>query len=857
MTIPSDTAQIRRSAAVFVLFCVSGATGLVYETVWLRQLILVFGSTLYAASAVLSTFMGGLALGAWLSGHAMDRLRVRPLLVYGILEIALGVYAVLVPSLLGGLTPLVGVLWKAGGSESFLWLSVGKLAGIAAVLLPPTVLMGASLPVLSRQVARREAAIGGDVGALYAVNTLGAVLGTVLTGFVLLPALGMTATLRSTAAVNAAIGVAALFLAGRFSPVPAAASAAPHGPAAVRDQGRRTTLWVFAVSGFVAMALEVAWTRGLALVVGSSVYAFALMLVAFLSGLGLGSAAFAAWIRGGRLDPAALLAGLLGGAGALAFSTAWMMQLMPGLFGRIFLSASLDPWEWFVVQLLIALLVMFPTTFLLGGIFPAVLQLHTRGLDRVSSSVGRVYAANTLGTILGALAAGFILVPSLGVADTVALAGAVELALGLLVAWKLTAAAGPRLRLAFPFALGLVLVPVARPDWDVLLMNSGVYMNLDRLPEGRTWRGFVRNLKKTHRVVYARDGLTASVLVADHIPSKSRYLAVNGKADASTQTDLETQLLLAHFPLLLHEHPQDILVIGLASGITVGAVATHPVRHIGVIEVERAMLEAARLFSQANGAVLDDPRVRVRINDARNELEFDPRTYDIVISEPSNPWMTVASNLFTEEFFRLARARVRPGGIFCQWVQAYCLRPEDVRSILAAFHAAFPHVLVFETLRGVDLLMIGTEEAVRFDLVRLEGRMSELKVRMDLGRVGLRRPSDLLALFRLGDLEVDRVVGGAVRNTDDNGRVEFSAPKALYLETIDENLALLDSGGSDPLAYLTYPPPSREEADRLRLAMAMVWRQRGYPDRAAAAARSLLQGPAAAEAEKLLAVPGS
>lgn len=845
----------RLATPALLLFFVSGATGLVYETIWLRELVLVFGSTLYATSAILSTFMGGLALGAWLAGRAMERLRVPPLRAYGLVEIALGGYALLVPALLDLLTPVVGVLWRAGGSDSFFWLSVGKLAGIGAVLLPPTVLMGATLPVLARQVARREEAIGGEVGALYAANTLGAVAGTALAGFVLLPALGMTATLRATAGANAAIGALALLLSWRVPrpTPPVAGPAGPGAPASPRERGSWRVLWVFAASGFVAMVLEVAWTRGLVLVVGSSVYAFSLMLIAFLAGLALGSAAFAALLRRRRPDPRTMLVGLLGGAGLLAFSTGWVMQAMPGLFGRILLSAPLGPEAWFGVQLLVALLVMFPTTFLLGGIFPAVLQAHARRLDRVPSSVGRVYAANTLGTILGAVAGGFLLVPWLGVGDTVVLAAAVELGLALLVAWKLSPGeARRRLALAAPFTAGLALVAVARPGWDVLLMNSGVYMNLHDLPEGRTWQDFLRGLRKNNRVVYHREGLTASVLVADHLPSKSRYLSVNGKIDASSHADLETQVLLAHLPLLFHERPQDVLVIGLASGITIGSVATHPVRRIGVIEVERAMLDAARLFTEANGGVLADPRVRVRINDARNELRFDPGAYDVIISEPSNPWMTVASNLFTEEFFRLARTRLRPGGIFCQWVQAYCLRPEDLRSILAAFREAFPCVLVFETLRGVDLLAIGTEEPVRFDLAALETRMTELRVQMDLRRVGVRRAADLLALFRLGDLEARRLLAGATSNTDDNGRVEFAAPRAFYLDTIDANLALLDSAGSDPLAYLDPPPATGEEADRLSLALALRWKERGHTERAAAAARRLRPGSLGAEAGRLL-----
>jgi len=835
------------------LFFVSGATGLVYETIWLRQLVLLFGSTLHATTAILSVFMGGLALGAWLGGRFACRARTRPLVAYGLLEIALGGYALLVPRLLEAIEPAMRLLWEAGGRDLPLLLSAGKLVGIVLVLLPPTAFMGATLPVLSREIAHGGQRFGGQIGTLYSVNTLGAVAGTALAGLYLLPTLGMSATLSLAAAANWGVGGLALALAaGSRRPAPGIGDLGGPPSSKEKDRASPTLLAAFALSGAAAMTLEVAWTRGLSLVFGSSVYAFALMLVAFLSGLGFGSAAFSALLRRGRREAAVLLAALLGGAGVAALATAWILQFMPSLFGRLYLAAPFGPGTWLAVQLGIALLVMLPTTFLLGGVFPAVIELDARKLEGVPRSVGRSYGANTLGTIAGALAGGFLFVPALGVAGTILLAAALELALGLVVSWKLVPGSpGRRLPLVAGLAAGLVLVGVARPGWDTLLMNSGVYVNLQEFPV-RTWKDYLERLRGNNRIVYAREGLTASVLVADHLPSGSRYLSVNGKIEASSRADLETQILVGHLPLLLHREPRDVLVIGLASGITIGSVATHPVRRVDVVEVERAMIEAARLFSEVNGNVLEDPRVVLRVNDARNELQFDRSTYDVIISEPSNPWMTVASNLFTKEFFELVRGRLRPGGVFCQWVQAYSLRAEDLRSILAAFHHAFPRLLVFETLRGVDLLLIGSAEPVRLDLAQLERRMAELKVQMDLRRVGVRRPSDLLALFRLGDLEAGRILEGATPNTDDNGRVEFSAPLALYLDTIEENLALLDSAGSDPLAYLDPAPASREEADRLLLVLASKWKERGHEGLALAAATRLAGGPFAAEARQLM-----
>jgi spermidine synthase len=849
----------RRSpfAALFLLFLFSGATSLVYEVIWLRQLILIFGSTQFATSTVLSTFMGGLALGAFAAGRWLGRSLASPLRIYGVLEIGIGLYALVVPFLFAGLTPLYRAAWQAGASESFLVLSLAKFAGIAAVLLPPTVLMGASLPVLARQVADDPDRIGGKVGLLYAINTFGAVLGVFIAGFVAIPGIGVQRTLWITAAANGLLGLCAILLAGRFAPVTVSTTAASPTATSTRPAPARIrlALFVFGISGFGALVLEVAWTRVLALVTGSSVYAFALMLLAFLIGLALGSAFFARVLRRRpQTDPARLLAGLLVTAGLLAYVTAFLFQALPRLYAEIYFAYQPGPNAWFAAQLFFGLLVMFPATFALGGIFPAMLQLHARSLDKVASSVGTVYAANTVGTIIGAAMAGFVLIPKLGALNTVIAIAALELALGLVVALAII----PRDRrgraaLAGCAAVGVLLVVAVRPGWNVGLMNSGVYMNLFDIDPEQGWDHFSQLFAEENNVVrYAAEGITASVFVADQPRFDNRYLSVNGKIEASTNADLETQLMCAHLPLLLHDSPRDVLVIGLASGITVGAVAAHPVEAIRVVEIEKAMVPAARLFEEHNNSVLDDPRVELSINDARNELEFADRTYDVIISEPSNPWMTVASNLFTEDFFRMARTRVRPGGIFSQWIQNYYLPAEDLRSIVAAFRASFRYTLLFETYDGVDLLMMGSQEPLRIDLEALGLRMSELQVRMDLGRVAMREPLDLLLLYRLGTAEIDRLIEGAPRNTDDNARVEFSAPKTLGVYTLDENLAMLRRFTADPLERLEPPVEDPEKLDGYRLKMAGRWYARGDLDLATEAAKRITSESHRERADELL-----
>jgi len=845
----------RSYAIIFLLFLLSGATGLIYEVIWLRQLVLIFGSTQFATSTILSTFMGGLALGAFLAGRWTGGTRIPPLRLYGLLELGIGLYALAVPFLFSSLTPIYRVIWQAGASESFVLLSLAKFAGIALVLLPPTTLMGASLPILARQVADDEERIGGKVGGLYAINIVGAVVGVFIAGFILIPKIGVHTSIWITAVTNLLLGIVAIALARGISLPGTVQEAEAHAPSgAPRSLRVRLALVVFALSGFGALVLEVAWTRVLVLVVGSSVYAFSLMLLAFLIGLAAGGGALSAVLRRRpSADPARLLLILLAASGLLAYASAFLFQYLPPLFAKVFIELDPSPAGWFAWQFAGGMLIMFPTTFALGGVFPCVLQIHARSLSQVAGSVGTVYAANTVGTIVGAGLAGFVLIPSIGVKDTVVLIALTQLVLALVVALVMIVdRRGPRLAGALSVGALLIVMFLARPTWDVLLMNSGVF-NLFGQAEGTTWSEYMEWADETE-LLYEAEGLTAHVFVADERKADNRFLSVNGKVEASSNVDLETQILSSHLPLLVHDDPKDVMIIGLASGITAGAAAVHPVESIRILEIETKMEPAARLFAEFNHDVLDDERVTISYNDARNELEFSPMSYDVIISEPSNPWMTIAANLFTEEFFRMARTRVRPGGIYCQWIQNYYLPAEDLRSIAAAFHASFPHILLFETVDGVDLLLLGSDTPLSLNLERMDYRLSDLWVRADLSRVGLRDSADILSTFRLGDREVTRLVEGAARNTDDNARVEFSAPKSLGSETITDNLVMLRRFTGDPLNYLDPPLEDQAASDELRVSIAEAMLRRGNHDLALQQARQVGEGPHKARATKILSL---
>lgn len=825
----------RPGAALGLFFFLSGATALFYEILWMRQLILVFGSTTYAVSAVLSAYMLGLALGSFGFGRAADR-GANLVRAYGLLEIGIGLYALVAPTLLRSVAPLFVRIWGDEPSPGTVAV-LTRFAGSLIILLPPTILMGGTLPILSRVFTTPGGEHAGPVGRLYAINTFGAVAGTFLAGFVLLPLLGAQRATWVAAGVNVTLGIAAILLsrsrwaAPLSTPVPAhederntlGASAATSPPAISTDPSRGLVLVAFALSGFAAMLYEVGWTRALALTIGSSVYGFTLMLIAFLAGLAAGAALFA-WIAARTAAGARTLGFVLAGIGVASWGTSLLIRQLPYFFAKLFSWTGGANALLHASELGLCLLVMFPATLLMGGVFPLVLRLYA-GRDRhVGSRVGEAYAANTIGTVLGSAAAGFLLLPALGVRTTLLLAVTIDLLIAALILAGTMRRAAARLGVVAAGAGAAASIFLASPGWDVLMMNSGVYINTETLSKGFTRKQFEDFAVGKDDIVYYKEGMNASVLVGRDGGSRALYLKVNGKADASTGIDMRTQVLLGQIPLLFHPDPKSVLVIGLASGISLGSVATHPVERIRVLEVEPAMTGACQAFAEFNHNVLADPRVRIVFNDARNDILLRKETYDVIVSEPSNPWMTVASNLFTQEFFRDAHARLAPGGVFCQWFQVYSLAPEDLRALLATFRSVFPNVLAFGVRDASDLVVLGADRPLPLDYRALQARMSELGPAIDLGRVGIWRPEDILSHLYIADPGLEDYVKGAAINTDDNALIEFSAPLSLHSETIWANQREIFRHKTRIPALLTHLPedPAERRDIFLNLAAALL-----------------------------------
>jgi spermidine synthase len=768
-------------------FFLSGISGLIYEVVWTRMLILIFGSTTFAVSTILTAYMGGLALGSFLAGQYIDR-SANPLRVYGLLEIGIGLYGLAIAWIFSGLVPVYKVFWGSF-HPSFYAFSLVRFILIFIVLVIPTTLMGATLPVLSKFYAREQGKVGLRVGLLYALNTVGAVVGSFGAGFFLLPGVGVHNTTLIAVAVNILLGVAVLGMArvkGDKGEGRERSGGERHFPLTDLPTSRAKGILVlaaFGVSGFAAMVYEVAWSRVLSLIIGSSVYGFCIMLTTFLVGLALGSFICARLVD--RLSRRILAFSILQVMIALsAFSALYLFRELPYLFFVMFYKIAHSQNLLFFTKFLLAFAVMFIPTLLMGAVFPLVIKIYTTEVSKVGRFVGEAYSINTLGAVLGSFSGGFIMIPLLGIQGSLLFAIALNLLLAAVfiplieVRRKLGKVSyAPALAILFAFVF------LFTPPWDPNLMSSGMPVYVSTFPENLSRERFFEVLSSEKvKTLFYREGLDTTVIVNKE--EDDIYLRVNGKTDASNSRDMETQILSGHYPMLFSKGLDDVLVIGIGSGVTVGSIERYPVKRVICVEIESSVVEATRFFNEVNNRPLEDRRTQVFINDGRNYLMVTPDKFDVIVSEPSNPWITGCSNLFTREYFEIAAQRLKRGGVMGQWIQLYSLTAEDLKSLIKTFHSVFPEVLVFYGVIPADLILLGSQERFEMDVDGFRVRLNQGEVREDLERIGVRSIEALLGRFVMGTKGVERFTQGAVENTDDNALIEFSAPKHMFVKNI-------------------------------------------------------------------------
>ncbi len=810
---------------IYVCFFISGFSGLVYEIVWSRLFVYTMGTSNLSIAVVVSVFMGGLALGSGLGGRVADRVQ-SPLRTYAWLVIGVGLGSLAVFPLLWLATPVLGAAYGLhDGQPNHPFFTAVKALVCAASILVPTACMGATLPVLARHMTRTLKEVGARLGALYAVNTFGAVAGAAAAGFYLILQFGLAYTAVLAAALDILVGVVILVFPSRArEPVPDAKGARrAREPKASAARARPETVaptavpWAvhivviaYAVSGFVNMCLQLGWTRALIIVVGHSTYGFSVIVAVFIFGLALGG-----WIAGRFADRLARPIAAFGWvlvltAAASALTIPWL-GMLPARFawdmaGVILTGApgANDFARFMQAGALRTALAILPATILMGMTFPIVGRIRALSDHTVGRAVGIAYAANTVGAILGTAITGFVLIPLLGrIWMLLYLAVGLGLLAGIVV---LLAAPGGNRGRRYALALAAVALLLAychatrpagvldsasasspeevRKHWNPLIFAHCSVRGIPMAHVFKSYEEYESALLDRWESLYYRDGEACSVAVMRTRADGYRSLHITGKADASAGQftfDLQTQLLMGHLPVLVHGAPRECLNLGLGGGMSLGAMASYPgVESIDLLELSPEVVEAARRhFADANHGALDDPKVRTIIGDGRNHLAHTARRYDVISSEPSNFWIAGVGNLFSEEFYRIARDRLRPGGIVCQWIYGYNIRQEDYQTAVRTFLRVFPHVTMWANSMG-DTLLLGSCEPLRCDRARMAEALKAEAVAGSLKSIGIEQPEDLFRYFVCDGDALRAWVGEGPLNRDLFPVLEFSSPLGYF-----------------------------------------------------------------------------
>lgn len=771
-----------RRSGLYGLFFLSGVSALIYELIWQRYLHLVFGVSTLAVSAVLAAFMAGLALGAVLFGRAADRTH-RPLRLYAWLETGIGASALLVP---GGFILLTSLYtWVYAWLQPGLWMATLLRLGLALiVLLVPATLIGGTLPVMARLTLRRNERLPAAFSLLYAVNTLGAVLGTVFTGFVFLRFLGMHATLLIAVSLNLIVALFAGLAPSDQPAAPARDTADSCLRVVLGESGvwRQLALGAAAVTGATSLGLEVVWTRILGIFTSNSAYAFALVLSVMLLGLALGSLMQWRWSRrpGDSWRRLAVCQWLLAGVTLTSlpfFRTApeWLDRLcngssIPAVFlGELTLTAG-------------ALLV---PAILMGMSFPLLVTGVMTDPRRFGNWLGCIYAVNTLGCIAGAFLAGFVFIPWLGIHATLGIFIAASLAVGL-TAWGCTS----RPNFIWRGAVGAAVVVGAVLAWQ-------------RLPAG----GYHKSaLLEGDQVLFYQEGNNGTVSVRQEGNGR-RWLLVDGQPVAGTgRTIVIDQKMLAHLPLLLHPAPRRALTVGFGSGGTSYSMTLHGI-DVDCVEIERAVPAAAEHFRSENHDVLAHPRFRLIVEDARSWLRVAPVRYDVIATDCTNIQYKSNGDLYTVDYFRLMKERLTADGLAAAWVPANGIEPADLKTLLRSFREVFPHTSVWfmNTLATDFLIVVGTPGELAIDLDALRQRMAEPVVRQDLEMVGLADAYRLLYTFLTAEQDLAAYLDKGPLNTDDRPVLSYTTYGASFRSTIATNLLGLLEHRPDVVKWVRRP----------------------------------------------------
>jgi spermidine synthase len=866
---------------LMVLLFFSGASALIYQIVWTRMLVATFGATVYAMGTVVTAFMAGLALGSYLFGRYVDRGRPSPLVLYGVLEIGICIFALFFPAILRSITACHIAAFQRF-SASFHVFTLLRFILCTAALIVPTTLMGATLPVVVKFAARSLSGIGSTIASLYAVNTFGAMFGAFAAGFFLIELIGVRASFLLAALINASVGITAIavgMLVARGA-LQTQQRVGEGGGAGSQEAGGSPTLGHpgpqdrpgtrleprgagpgfqeqslppaeshlillgAGIAGLAALSNEVLWTRIMVFVLGNFVHSFTLVLMSFLFGIALGSSVISRVLDRPGVG-LRLFAGFQFGIGIAALALIPLFAPLIGLresFLNSLTGAGValdapDPWWPFTLwKMGIAFAMLVVPTFLMGASFPLATKIYVRATAGIGRGVGNVYAVNTLGAIIGSFLASFVLVGALGIRISALTTASLSVALGLVILWfapsrrSEAAAEVPHARSKRSSRRHhrrsyreVEHAPALSGAFRIAALGIGagfVAIAFAAIPEDIFVRMYA-TAEENMSLVYVDESVGGTV-TAHRAPSGNRVLDINGLNVAGTKFGfLVTQKLQAHFPLLCHPDPKNVMQIGFGSGGTCWSISTHPgVEHIDCIEISPAVIKGAeRFFQDINNGVLRDPRVKLVIEDARNFVLATNRRYDIILSDSIHPRYVGNGNLYTKEYFELCCTKLTENGILSFWLPTYLLSVDDYRMIVRTLHSVFPHVVIWYMNNTVEAYSVamGSMKPIMLDCERVRRALEHERVNSDLAAVRMNDPIAIADCLILHGPNVSAFVGEGPLNTEDKPLIEFRAPRNMIRERGEwMNLRELASARRFPDGIVTNYGATDEDAAEAR-----------------------------------------
>jgi spermidine synthase len=742
---------------IYLIFFASGISGLIYEVVWLRMLSRIMGVTIYATSTVVAAFMAGLALGSFLFGKFIDR-RKDPLRIYAALELLIGAAALAVPLVFSLSLPIYQYIYQLSG-ENQLWITVVRTLICFVTLLLPTTLMGGTLPVLTSWLVKRGSLFGRSFSLLYGINSFGAVLGVIISGFFTLEFVGEYRTILLGVLINLFVAILAyavykkdLQIEGR----PVLAAAAEKRISPYSDQVRRVVLAAFIVSGFTSLAYEVIWTRQLILFLRTSIYAFSGMLAVFLAGIALGSISMRNMAD--KLTRPLLLLGIL--ELAIGLISIGNLYLFPAF------DFSLSEWPG-RTALVATIAIVFPLTFIFGMIFPTASVCYAKDTAAAGASVGWLYSANTIGSIAGALLAGFWLIPGWGSTNAVVVLALLNMGLGLLLVW-LETVSSLRTKLYYLAVIPVFLLLIIQVKGKDPFLST-IELKVDKFCKKAS---NVLNSNSSYNIFYNKEGLEGTVTAFSINNRKQLWINGIGMTVLCTETKLMT-----HLPIMFaSKPPKEMLIICFGMGTTLKSAVIYPEMNITTVELVPETYELFEYYHKNGGEMLKTPKVRALVNDGRNQILLSPKKYDIITVDPSPPITSAGTvNLYAREFLQLCKERLTPEGVMCLWFPPG--REDEVKSLVKTFASVFPNTLVYAGPNHYGFYLLGPMQKIAENEFRdnVEKAFANPAILRDLGEYdnSCANPQKLYQMLLWNNEEIGRIGKEGSLITDDSPYTEF------------------------------------------------------------------------------------